>query len=56
MVTDGPPVAEADLKVPHPRLHERAFAVLPLLDVAPDAPYSATAFADQRIEPTSITL
>lgn len=27
------------LEVPHPRLNERAFAKLPLLDVAPDAPY-----------------
>ncbi len=25
------------LKVPHPYLHERAFALLPLFDVAPDA-------------------
>lgn len=28
------------LHVPHPRLNERAFAKLPLLDVAPDAPYA----------------
>ncbi|MEO8797883.1 MAG: 2-amino-4-hydroxy-6-hydroxymethyldihydropteridine diphosphokinase [Polyangiaceae bacterium] len=54
--TDGPPVAEAELTVPHARLHERAFAVLPLLDVAPDAPYSAAAVADQRIEATTIAL
>ena len=30
-------VTEPDLIVPHPRLRERAFALLPLLDVAPDA-------------------
>lgn len=30
-------VHEPDLVVPHPRLHERAFAVAPLLEVAPDA-------------------
>lgn len=34
---DGCLVDEPDLEVPHPRLHERAFALLPLLDVAPDA-------------------
>ena len=26
-----------DLEVPHPRLHERAFALIPLLEVAPGA-------------------
>jgi len=35
--TSGPSICDARLVVPHPRLHERAFAVLPLLDVAPDA-------------------
>jgi 2-amino-4-hydroxy-6-hydroxymethyldihydropteridine diphosphokinase len=29
-------VQTADLTIPHPRLHERAFVVLPLLDLEPD--------------------
>lgn len=47
--SDGPPIDSPSLTVPHARLHERAFAVLPLLDVAPDAPYDPLAFASQRI-------
>ena len=35
-------VHEADLVVPHPRMAERAFALLPLLDVAPDATHPVT--------------
>lgn len=34
---EGVVVAEDGLEVPHPRLGERAFALVPLLDVAPDA-------------------
>lgn len=34
---DGLAVETPRLLVPHPRLRERAFAVAPLLDVAPDA-------------------
>ena len=30
-------VDEPGLRVPHPHLHERAFALLPVMDVAPDA-------------------
>jgi 2-amino-4-hydroxy-6-hydroxymethyldihydropteridine diphosphokinase len=34
---EGVALDDPRLTVPHPRLHERAFAVAPLLDVAPDA-------------------
>jgi 2-amino-4-hydroxy-6-hydroxymethyldihydropteridine diphosphokinase len=34
---EGEVVEEPSLTVPHPRLLERAFALVPLLDVAPDA-------------------
>jgi len=33
---DGQTVHEPDLKVPHPRMFERAFVLVPLRDVAPD--------------------
>lgn len=51
-------VASAELTLPHPRLHQRAFVLLPLLELAPDLvhpalgalhPYSL-AVANQTIE------
>lgn len=33
---EGETVNEADLVVPHPRMHERNFVMQPLLDLAPD--------------------
>jgi 2-amino-4-hydroxy-6-hydroxymethyldihydropteridine diphosphokinase len=36
------------LTVPHPRLHERAFVIVPLLEIAPDLALPIP--ADQRIE------
>ena len=35
LAIEGETVAEADLVVPHAALHERAFVLLPLVDVAP---------------------
>lgn len=29
-------IAEADLRIPHPRMHERAYALVPMLELDPD--------------------
>jgi len=37
LLADDQVIDEPGLQVPHPRLHERAFVLQPLLEIAPDA-------------------
>ena len=41
---------EPGLHIPHPRLHERAFALAPLVDVMPDAEFGGRRAADWLAE------
>ncbi|MGB9803697.1 2-amino-4-hydroxy-6-hydroxymethyldihydropteridine diphosphokinase [Desulfofundulus sp.] len=36
LLYDGRVIVEPDLQVPHPRMHERAFVLVPLADLVPD--------------------
>lgn len=58
LLYDGREIDEPGLTVPHPRLHERAFALAPLLELDPDAAIPGrgraaellAALVDQRVE------
>jgi 2-amino-4-hydroxy-6-hydroxymethyldihydropteridine diphosphokinase len=58
---EGVVLDEPRLVVPHPRLHERAFALVPLLEVAPGAvdPRTRSAYvapSDAGVRATSLSL
>jgi 2-amino-4-hydroxy-6-hydroxymethyldihydropteridine diphosphokinase len=49
-------IDETDLTVPHPRMHERAFVLIPLLELDADPPLPrGLSVADVRLGPDSLT-
>ena len=43
-------IATEELVIPHPRMHGRAFVLQPLLEIAPQLPFSLAGCTGQKIE------